>query len=106
MLYRKTVPTTISTGASEGDNEFPAFLSKFIKVILADEGEQMPGEIADTVDVGGHEGHDLRLRREVIFLRSIEVPSRFRFSLLAIIVSCRTIGSSRCEILSDQGLGK
>jgi len=35
---------------------------------LTDKGKHMPREITDTIDIRGHERHDLRFAREIVFV--------------------------------------
>lgn len=65
----------------------------------------MPSKIADTVYIGGHEGHDLGLGGKIILILIFGI----RFSGWCVLVTLvprwgiRTGGS---KIFSDQGLGK
>lgn len=59
MLYKKMVPTTSSTGASVGD--LSPQLSSLTRDGLTNKRKQVPREIANTIDVRGHEGHNLSL---------------------------------------------
>ena len=41
-------------------------------------GEHMPGEVTDSIYVSGHEGHNLRLAREIVFVRFFLFSGRRR----------------------------
>ena len=71
----------------------------------------MPGELADAVDVGSHQSHDLRFARELVFIFLLFIPRVFgsmsRLRSLGIVG--RSSGRSprgRCNIFPDEGLGK
>lgn len=74
-----------------------------------DESEQMPREFGDAIDVGRHEGHNLRFARELF---TIVLLLRFTFSVGCRIDGCGgvLIGSTRCgagrrcNVLSNESL--
>lgn len=50
--------------------------SRFAKSELTGEGIEVPRKITDTVDISGHEGHNLCLGSEVIFILLLGVSFR------------------------------
>ena len=63
----------------------------------------MQREIADTIDISGHEGHNLGFRREFIFALPFGTPF---LSWSIFLASPWAVYPGGCKILSDQRLGK
>lgn len=77
-LYRKRVPMTTSIGESIHTDWLSDIIQEMHKTVRTDKCEDVPCKLADTVYIGSHKRHNLRLASKLVFI----------FLLLGLIVTC------------------